>query len=370
LVPPAVLKSLPQFELRGFETPEEQAEAARVYLDKRGISRPATPWLAPEFVNPLFLRSCCNALQQENNHEFPRGLTGTKAIFAFFLDSAARHLGAGRDGTDELIGATKDTLRQIAVQMAVNRPDYLARNSAEEIAEASFRPFSAPTGLSWLEVLQKNGLVRFDPDPTVQPTDPLLEPSDVVRFSFQRFQDHLIAEALVAGVSDIKAALNTDGCLYFVYKGKEVPWEWRGLFEALSIQIPERFKIELVDALPGAPADWWRSSQIQDAFAESIRWRATTAFTQRTLDLFNRLGSRHERLSLLTDLAASVNHPWNAELIHRNLIQKKMAERDAFWTIEINRATDADSHGIQRLIDWCLHTRVQERCAKPAGCVR
>jgi hypothetical protein len=357
LVPPGVLESLPQFELRGFETPEEQAEATRIYLDKRGISRPATPWLAPEFVNPLFLRSCCNALQQENKHEFPRGLTGTKAIFAFFLDSAARHLGVGRDGTDDLIGATKETLRQIAVQMAANRNDYLARHIADEIAETSFKPFGAPPGLTWLEVLQKNGLLRFDPDPTVQPIDPLLEPSDVVRFSFQRFQDHLIAEALLAAVSDIKAALSTNGSLSFVHKGKEVPWEWRGLFEALSIQLPERFKIELVDALPGESAKWWRNLQVQDAFAESIRWRATTAFTQRSLDLFNRLGSRNERLSLLTDLAASVNHPWNAELIHRNLTQKKIADRDAFWTTEINRFADADSHGIQRLIDWCLNTQ-------------
>src|SRR5262249_5695113 len=198
---------------------------------KRGISRPATPWLAPEFVNPLFLRSCCNALQRENKHQFPKGLIGTKAIFAFFLDSAARHLGAGRDGTDELTASTKTTLRQIAVQMARNKKDYLDRNSAEEIAQTSFKSFSPPIGLSWLEVLQKNGLVRFDPDPTVQPTDPLLQLSDVVRFSFQRFQDHLIAEALLEAVSDIKAALRTDGCLYFIHKGKEIPWEWRGLFE-------------------------------------------------------------------------------------------------------------------------------------------
>src|SRR5262249_10212965 len=178
-----------------------------------------------------------------------------------------------------------------------------------------------------------------------------------VRFSFQRFQDHLIAEALLEAVSDIKAALRTDGCLYFIHKGKEIPWEWRGLFEALSIQIPEHFKIELVDALPGAPANWWRNWLVQDAFAESIRWRATTAFTQRTLDLFNSLESPRECFSLLIDLAASVDHPWNAELIHRNLTQKKMAERDAFWSLEINRVADAHSHGIQRLIDWCLRTK-------------
>src|SRR5208337_5116277 len=92
LIPPGLLADLVRFEIHGFETAQEQDNAARIYLDKRGITRPATPWLAPEFVNPLFLRSCCNALNMEGQTEFPRGLMGTKAIFAFFLNSVARHL--------------------------------------------------------------------------------------------------------------------------------------------------------------------------------------------------------------------------------------------------------------------------------------
>jgi len=178
-------------------------------------------------------------------------LTGTKEIFAFFLDSVARHLGVGRDGTNELVGPTKATLLEIAVQMAEDQKDYLARSRAEEIAEKRFKPFEAPTGLSWLEVLQRNGLLRFDPDPTVDPVDSLHQPSDVVRFSFQRFQDHLMAEALLARVCDVKAALAGEGSLSFVHDGKMIRWEWRGLVEALSIQLPERFEVELVDALPG-----------------------------------------------------------------------------------------------------------------------
>ena len=98
LVPRGLSKALPSIEVRGFETEEECAAASRVYLDKRGISRPTTPWLAPEFVNPLFLRSCCTAMQREGLREFPKGLAGTKAILSFYLTTAARHLGVGRDG--------------------------------------------------------------------------------------------------------------------------------------------------------------------------------------------------------------------------------------------------------------------------------
>jgi hypothetical protein len=92
------------------------------------------------------------------------------------------------------------------------------------------------------------------------------------------------------------------------------------------------------------------------AFAESVRWRDKTHFTDRTLELFNRIGVSTEisPFTLLIELSASVDHPWNAQLIHRNLIKKAMPQRDAFWTVEINSATHNERHPIWRLIDWCL----------------
>ena len=352
VVPKGTFKSIPHFEIRGFETADEQANAARIYLDKRGISRPATPWLAPEFVNPLFLRSCCNALQQQGKTEFPRGLTGTKEIFAFFLASVAQRLGT-RDGTTDLVAPTKATLLQLALQMAKNRKDYLFRNFGEEIAKTNFRPFDAPADTTWLEVLQRNGLLRFDPDPTGKSTDPLQEPAEVVRFSFQRFQDHLMAAAVLTEVDNVKTALEANGSLSFIHSGRRIHAEWRGFVEALSVQLPERFQLEFVDALPGDNKDWWHSWEVQDAFVESIRWRATSAFTQRTLNLFNRLGSKRERISLLIQLSTSIDHPWNAELIHRNLGRRKMVDRDVFWSLEVNEA-NTDSHPLHVLIDWSL----------------
>ncbi|WIK39824.1 ATP-binding protein [Pseudomonas aeruginosa] len=66
VVPEAVEQWVAAVEVRGFVTSYEQARAARMYLGKRGISQPDTPWLAVEFVNPLFLRSACIALKKAN----------------------------------------------------------------------------------------------------------------------------------------------------------------------------------------------------------------------------------------------------------------------------------------------------------------
>jgi hypothetical protein len=247
--------------------------------------------------------------------------------------------------------------------MAENRKDYLPRNCAEEIANTKFTLFHTPSDSTWLEVLQRNGLLRFDPNPATKAIDPLQEPVEVVRFSFQRFQDHLIAEALLAEVNDVKAALAAGGSLSFIHDGKRIRWEWRGLIEALSAQLPDRFQIEFVDALPGDYNTWWHFMEIQDAYLESVRWRTTTSFTQRTLDLFNRVVSEQDRIFLLFDLSASIDHPWNAELIHRNLIRRTMVKRDAYWTVVVNKTTDAELHPLNRLVDWCLS--VQKMRATP-----
>ena len=166
-----------------------------------------------------------------------------------------------------------------------------------------------------------------------------------------------MAEAILGEIADVKAALENNGALSFIHNGTRTRSEWRGLVDALSIQVPEQFQVEFVDAMPGGFDTWWDSWGIQDAFVESARWRTTGAFSQRTLDLFNCLDSERERISLLIELSASISQPWNAELIHRNLSRRKMVDRDAFWSVQINKATNSESHPVHRLIDWCLNSQ-------------
>lgn len=349
-----LLASLSRFEVHGFVTPQEQESAARVYMDRRGISRPATPWLAPEFTNPLFLRSTCIALQREGKREFPRGLHGAKEIFSFFIESVARHLGTDRDGGGDLVGPTKATLRLIAEQMAVDRADFVVREDALSLASAAFKLFPAPSGQTWLDVLQRNGLIRYDPEISPNEAGAFGEPREIVRFSFQRFQDHLMAEALLLNEENISAALAA-GTLAFIHTSRGIEPRWQGLVEALSIQIPEKFGVELLDVLPGSRAKWIRQPGIFDAFIESVRWRSKLSFSDATLAILNQLpSSRVDSLTLLIELSVSIDHPWNAELLHRNLAKKRMPERDRFWTIVISQIAHED-HPIGVLINWCLN---------------
>jgi hypothetical protein len=184
LVPSGLLKSLERIQVRGFETQEEQAAAARVYLDKRGIARPATPWLSPEFVNPLFLRSCCNALEREGLREFPKGLTGTKAILSFYLESVAKHLDETRSGSQDLVAPTKRALAALARSMGTARRNYVPLKEATEIATDSFQPYPAPNALTWLDALRETASSGWTPTQISKQTILLLPP---LTWSVSRF---------------------------------------------------------------------------------------------------------------------------------------------------------------------------------------
>lgn len=370
VIPSSVSEEVPSFRIQGFETKEEQSRAARIYLGGRGISQPNTPWLTAEFVNPLFLRSACLALKREGLKYFPKGLVGTKQVFSFYTRSIARNLGVGRDGSDELIIPTNQALAAIAAEMATHRRDFVPHIDAIRIIGEKFHAFPTPPGITWLDALQRSGLFRLDPNPRGWDADPFAVPDDIVRFSFQRLQDHLMASVLLATVNDPKEAL-ISGLLQFIHDGESIHGEWAGLTDALSVQLPEKFNEELLDLLPGDINEWADDFAVGNAFIESLRWRSNESFTERTSEIFNAfLKAEDEHFDIVIQVSASAGHPWNARALHKKLIDRSMANRDAYWTVLVNGLPLGEGDTARRLIEWSTfeqsdHTdpEVQHLCA-------
>ena len=356
LIPDTLRTELIEVECRGFETVEEQEAAARQYLEKNGITRPALPWLAPEFVNPLFLRSCCTALAREGQTEFPRGLHGTNLILAYYLGSIGRHLDPMYSGTDRLVRPTQDAMLSFAKRMAERQQDYLLLTEADEIAAGSFRSSGKPNNGTWLDVLAGAGLLRRDPNPDFDSKNPLEYKEEVVRFAFQRFSDHLIASALLEREHDIRPALKPGGAMAFLLAGAGISTDWLGVVNALAILVPEVLGFELVDVLPGGPKYWWSNWGIQAGFEQSLLWRAVDAFTERTAELFDQVGNYRGQadrlLRIRAHLAVVQDHPWNADQLDKHLRSFSMPDRDAGWSLPLAAATSDEAHPIKTLIDW------------------
>ena len=349
-VPKTISEKFPVFDIRGFETAEEQLNAARVYLDGCGITRPSTPWLSPEFVNPLFLRSVCLSLKDEGKSEFPSGATGTNKVLKYYLDSVGRNIVEKKGGSSALGPKLGRALQDVAGKMLELKRNFLGFDDCQNVISKHFCHYSPQPELDWLSVLLNNGVLRKDPNPS---RDDAFSDEDVVRFSFQRFQDFLIAQQSLKDIVTPDDLFEDTGPLAFCLDDGHLSWAWRGVVDALAVALPEKLSIELVDALPGGASKWWNDWAIHESFAESVRWRDHAAFTDRTKELLNLLHYSHvDAHEILLQVSISSDHPWNAELLHQILEKQTQPDRDAFWADWLN-FLDENNSSVDVIIEWC-----------------
>jgi hypothetical protein len=212
-----------------------------------------------------------------------------------------------------------------------------------------------------------------------------------VRFSFQRFQDFLMADSLVAKVAasnaagsatkasgpfawvrelfrrsgkrDEKRELGTEfqqsGPLNFIFYDGDpygsIRYEYAGLVGALSIIYPEKLGSEFAKSLPDWEQQWERGNPVQDGFGESIKWRRLDAFTDETLELLNGLDDYFvDPQGLQLEVSITIGHPFNAERLHAHLKKLELAERDSHWTRWVNWNSRDEISQINRIVFWAL----------------
>ncbi len=360
-IPESLSESVPKFRIDGFSTQEELENAAIQYLDKKGISRPNTPWLSPEFSNPLFLKSTSEALHAKGEIEFPKGLTGISQMMVLYLDALSWRISLKALDMKSIATSIKQCVKLIANKMAEDACDYVEFEQAISIAEGSFKGRSAPEGKTWLDILLEVSLFRRDPPPYSDDIDPFNSPSELIRFSFQRFQDHLMAAALVDKVTRFNAteAFDGDGPLNFLfYKNTpdlDIRYEYAGLVSALSTIYPEKLELEFVQTLPNWEQLWHEQDLLQKGFSESFKWRDLTSFSEASRELLNLLDEHWiDPLDLLLEVSMTADHPFNALYLHSRLINFPMSERDSRWTRHINWAYREDYNQMDRVVSWAL----------------
>lgn len=341
-----------KIELLGFVNEDEIENAAKVFLDKRGIVRPSLLWLAPEFSNPLFLKASALALHKQGKTEYPKGLRGSKEIFSFFIESIGSSLGTPHDGSPPFLRALKKCLSLLAKAMADNKDDSIAESLANKIISLALSSY--PISGGWLEALCKGGLLDKYP-PYEENADPFNQPEDKVRFAYQRLQDHLMAEALLKGISkpDELFGKGQNSLQFMTSDRKHLEWRYWGLMEALIIQVAEKFSVELMDYYLDYCEDDFIDHSLAQAFIGSLRWRQSSAISDRTIELMH-VCSHDDRdlLSLVVEFTFRDNHRLNAEKLHKVLLSKPLPDRDAYWTVSISQYFSETV--FERLLMWSL----------------
>ena len=348
-----------QIQHFGFQGYEHRA--AEKYMSKQGISKPSAPILAPEFSNPLFLKTCCQALKENEMTSFPKGMHGLTQLFEFFLESVEKTV-AKRKRYNPSEKIIKTALKDFASVLFPNNFSGLPTGNARKLINE--HDPNGSKGESLFDELLYEGILSEDIS-----YDDKGEGYPVVRFTYERFSDHFIAQQIVGQYNEntVKDIFSKDELMSKILIEKGI-YRYEGIFEALSIVLAEQHCLELVDLLPEDFDSYIDSWVLERIFTETIVWRSPASFTDRTLEILNMLQG-HEfsspAIDTLLKLSTEPNHPWNADRLHENLVNQSMAERDRFWSTHIAFGDQFEEDGeaesiVRTLIEWSCYGDIKD----------
>ena len=340
IIPEKIQELAVLVEHKGFEGKEY--EAVRTFFPYYKLELPSTPILNPEFRNPLFLKILCKGLWGKGEKRMPRGIQGISEIFNLYLDDVNKRLSLRLDCNPNR-NYIWSALRKFAQCMIDEDKRWLDLETAEKVVNDLLPQREYEKSLY-------RGLVSED----LLIEEILGKGHNIVRISYDRFADYLIADTLLKkrlAPNELETAFIEDGNLASLFDKKQGALE--GLIEALSIQVPERTGKELIELVP--PLAEREDARV--AFLQSFVWRDLNTFSSATEDTLNKLielGNNGElMLDTLLTIATVPKHKYNAHYLYKLLSSYTMAERDAWWSIYLHDTYKLKG-AVNRILDWTI----------------
>lgn len=343
VIPEELEGTLARIEHLGFAG--DGGAAAKLYLRKRGIVRPGTPNLVPEFDNPLFLKTCCDLLEKEGKRDLPKGLRGVTAIFNFYNEAVSKAL-TRRMKLDPALTIVERAIQGFAKLLLDSRQNYVAKPKAIALFE-TLLVSGGSLDRSLLSQLESEGLLSIE---IVRQDDDTLEP--MVRFTFERLSDHAVAsrvldECLVG--RSVPEAFATGSKLHEIVFGPE-SYRYSGIVEAIAVQLPERTSHEILDV---GDTTW----STREAFIESLLWRDQAYFSDRTFELLRTQASDRAQ-EIMISIATEPENKFNARHLDKVLRRVAMPERDERWSIWVAE-NDHEDGAVDTLITWAFENGME-----------
>jgi Effector-associated domain 10 len=327
---------IPQVEHTGFAGVE--FDACFEFFRFNGLEPPSMPLMQPEFLNPLFLRLVCESLRDAGVTQLPEGMVGISEVVRYLLSSKNAKLARALDyhPREQLV---QKALGVLIATMAEQRIGQLFWEEAKELID-SVRP-SSQRSSSLFDQMIREGLLRED--------------RDIIRISFERLGEHLLAERYLADITEgfLEAAFAPEGALHFVVADKKSLCEHRGLLEALAIQIPEQYGLELTEVVNSGTF----GRELTLAVVESLVWRSSDSLRQQT-DVIVREALTHgdtfaSAMEALFALSTRTGSPFNSLWFHEFFAFISMPDRDATLCSYLY-STYGQLKGLDRLLRWAM----------------
>ncbi|MGM9481761.1 hypothetical protein ACS5PN_11315 [Roseateles sp. NT4] len=327
--------------------------AAKAYLDKRGIARPSSPNLAREFENPLFLRTCCEYLDTEGLKQLPKGMDGVTALFDFYLTAVADKVQRELKLIPELKTPRRALEQFLEACAAAGEGGSLPIEDTIKLLE-DVHNSGGYTDRSLFSAFMSEGVLTQDVE-----WQPGGAHKEIIRFTFERLSDHLRAKRLISQIdrADVEGSFRRPPLA--AYFDPYESYQFAGVIEALAVQLPEEFNLELFDVLPKEAID---DPSLCDAFENSLAWRSPKAYTSRTTGWVNKLceATGRSAYGLMLLVSTEPENLFNADWLHNDLWPRPMPQRDAVWSVFLAVDDLSEGGAVVSLIDWAWEADANE----------
>ncbi|MFN8163449.1 MAG: hypothetical protein U0R26_06385 [Solirubrobacterales bacterium] len=324
-------------------------EAVEQIFALHDLEQPRVPLLLTEFSNPLFLKLYCEGLKDEASP--PLGAGQLSAVFERFVRRRSTRV-EKKLGLDIKLGIPGKAISILAGAFAKTGRDRLPYEEAAALINP-LAPHAIQSPKTLVQAMADEGLLTVDRGWRADDE----ERAEFVFFPYQRFSDHLVIDAILSTLGDATRDEAANAFERTADLGRMIRDAPAGLLEAMAIQLPERWGIEITDVLDFELGDRERyrsSSRIFKAFLTSLTMRRRDAFDPRADELVN-IGLRwfaDATADALISVAADPDHPFNALRVHRWLRAQPMPGRDAYWTKLTYRSFGYADQALDRLIRW------------------
>ena len=347
--------SVTKVEHRSFEGHEW--EVVQHFCKNFGLETPRFPVLAPEFSNPQFLFLLCQSLQNLRKTTFPFGTNGIAWLYQTFTEGINSKILKTADFAD-LALSNINFVGKAVEYFADNIVEKEGHRLTNDAAFLLFNKFDYCPKPHFLQVLlNENVLLRdmhhdFDTQKN----------AEFVQFSYERFGDFAIARRLLDRHFDPNNPKETfvEGGYLKTYFHKDF-YQKEGIFDAVILYLAEDYGLEIFEIISDKWFDAHHDIELDKrrfhlAFLSSLEWRSIEKIDFEKIEGYinDEILRGHWRQSFflwLLRFATIPNHPLNIEILHENLFNQSLGERDGRWLQQIDSEYTDENSIIQRLIN-------------------
>ena len=318
-------------------------EALKLFCKYYDIQQPSFPLLNPELSNPLLLQLLCESVSKSEKKNFPHGFTSLLRLINQYEETLNQKFEKRREEYKNRKIVSK-ALEQLAVELCDTPYGSLECDKVLQLFDEKFPQFTNLLS----DLLEEGVLIKMKG---------FSHNEEIVSFSYQRIGDFIMANEITRQYKTFEEFSSK-----FIYHPivKSRRWHHEGIYEALSIIIPEQYNRELFELLgifnKGDDLTDW----LIDKTLFSLKWREISSINN---DKITKWLSEHEKyidldtwLYFLIEVSPIPNHPFNSDRLTQLLFSYTMAERDSFWQQFIYSYGGYDgsdnAQPLTRLIDW------------------